>query len=74
MSPILADNAFFRATITNVFFFFSMNGFILLLYIHGLGGTEVEIGVVMGLYNAVGILCGPRDNNVILSASVMEAR
>lgn len=60
MSPILADNAFFRATITNFFFFFSMNGFILLpLYIHGLGGTEVEIGVVMGLYNAVGILCQP---------------
>lgn len=60
MSPILADNAFFRATITNFFFFFSMNGFILLpLYVHGLGGTAVEIGVVMGLYNAVGILCQP---------------
>ncbi len=60
MSPILADNPFLRATITNFFFFFSMNGFILLpLYIHGLGGTEVEIGVVMGLYNAVGILCQP---------------
>src|SRR3989304_6758945 len=37
-----------------------MNGFILLpLYVHGLGGTEVEIGVVMGLYNAVGIVCQP---------------
>lgn len=60
MSPILADNAFFRATITNFFFFFSMSGFILLpLHVHGLGGTEVEIGVVMGLYNAVGILCQP---------------
>lgn len=60
MSPILADNAFFRATITNFFFFFSMNGFILLpLYIHGLGGTAVDIGVVMGLFNAVGILCQP---------------
>ena len=60
MSPILADNPFLRATITNFFFFFSMNGFILLpLYVHGLGGTEVEIGVVMGLYNAVGIVCQP---------------
>lgn len=60
MSPILADNAFFRATITNFFFFFSMNGFILLpLYVHSLGGTEVEIGLVMGLYNAIGILCQP---------------
>jgi len=60
VSPILADNAFFRATITNFFFFFSMNGFILLpLYIHGLGGTAVDIGVVMGLFNAVGILCQP---------------
>jgi len=60
VSPILADKAFFRATITNFFFFFSMNGFILLpLYIHGLGGTAVDIGVVMGLFNAVGILCQP---------------
>jgi MFS family permease len=60
VSPILADNAFFRATMTNFFFFFSMNGFILLpLYIHGLGGTAVDIGVVMGLFNAVGILCQP---------------
>src|SRR2546425_436902 len=37
-----------------------MNGFILLpLYIAALGGTEVEIGIVMGLYNAVGIVCQP---------------
>src|SRR5438132_521531 len=37
-----------------------MNGFILLpLYIAALGGTEIEIGVVMGLYNAVGIVCQP---------------
>src|SRR5438105_12756170 len=37
-----------------------MNGFILLpLYIAALGGTEVEIGLVMGLYNAVGIVCQP---------------
>jgi MFS family permease len=58
--PILADKAFVRATITNFFFFFSLNCFILLpLYIEGAGGTEIEIGVVMGLYNAVGILCQP---------------
>jgi MFS family permease len=58
--PILADKAFIRATITNFFFFFSLNCFILLpLYIEGAGGTEIEIGIVMGLYNAVGILCQP---------------
>ncbi len=60
MRSILADNPFLRATATNFFFFLSMNGFILLpLYITSLGGTEVEVGVVMGLYNAVGILCQP---------------
>ena len=59
-SPILADKAFIRATITNFFFFFGLNCFILLpLYIEGAGGSEVEIGLVMGLYNAVGILCQP---------------
>lgn len=69
MSPILADNAFFRTTITHSFFFFSMNGFILLpLHVHGVGGTQVEIGV--GLRRPR----GPRDNNVILSASVIEMR
>lgn len=60
MSSILADNPFLRATVTNFFFFFSLNCFILLpLYIHGVGGTDVEIGFVMGLYSAVGILCQP---------------
>lgn len=60
MSPILADNPFLRATVTNFFFFLSLNGFILLpLYVHQRGGTEVEIGLVMGLYNAVGIVCQP---------------
>ncbi|OGK98615.1 MAG: hypothetical protein A3E31_07235 [Candidatus Rokubacteria bacterium RIFCSPHIGHO2_12_FULL_73_22] len=60
MPPILSDNPFVRATVTNFFFFFSLNSFILLpLYIHAQGGTEVEIGVVMGLYNAVGIVCQP---------------
>ena len=37
-----------------------MNGFVLLpLYIQQLGGTEVEIGFVMGLYSGVGIVCQP---------------
>lgn len=60
MPLILADNPFVRATVTNFFFFLSMNGFILLpLYVTRLGGTEVEVGVIMGLYNAVGIVCQP---------------
>src|SRR5437870_1370511 len=37
-----------------------MNGFVLLpLYIQQLGGTEVELGLVMGLYSGVGIVCQP---------------
>lgn len=45
---------------TNFFLFFGLNGFVLLpLYIHELGGTEVEIGLVMGLSSAVGIVCQP---------------
>jgi MFS family permease len=37
-----------------------MNGFVLLpLYIQQLGGTEVEIGLVMGLYSGVGIVVQP---------------
>jgi MFS family permease len=46
--------------VTNFFFFASLNGFVLLpLYIDRLGGTEIEIGLVMGLYSAVGIVCQP---------------
>jgi MFS family permease len=49
-----------RATVTSFFFFASLNGFVLLpLHIHALGGTEVEIGVVMGFYSAAGIVCQP---------------
>jgi MFS family permease len=49
-----------RATVTNFFFFLSLNGFALLpLDIQQLGGTEVEIGLIMGLYSAVGIICQP---------------
>jgi MFS family permease len=58
--PILAGNPFLRATLTNFFFFLSTNVFILLpLYIQRLGGTDVEIGLIMGLYNAVGIFSQP---------------
>jgi MFS family permease len=57
---ILAHRAFVRATVTNFFFFASLNGFVLLpLYIEQLGGTPAEIGIVMGLYSAVGIVVQP---------------
>jgi MFS family permease len=51
---------FLRTTVTNFFFFAGLNCFLLLpLYVHSLGGTEIGIGVVMGLYSAAGILCQP---------------
>ena len=60
MRAILAPSPFVRATVTNFFFCLSLNAFILLpLYIQALGGTEVEIGAIMGLYSAMGILCQP---------------
>ncbi len=60
MPSILAHHAFVRATLTNFFFSLSLNGYVLLpLHIHDLGGTEVAIGAVMGLYSAVGIVCQP---------------
>lgn len=60
MSAVFAQQAFVRATVTNFFFFASLNGFVLLpLHIQRLGGTEVEIGLVMGLYSAVGIVFQP---------------
>jgi MFS family permease len=58
--PLPSPRLFVRATVTNFFFFLSMNGFVLLpLYIQQLGGTEIEIGFVMGLYSGVGIVCQP---------------
>lgn len=60
MQDILADPAFRRATLTNFFFFSSQNGFVLLpLYVKQLGGSEIEIGFVMGVYSAVGIVIQP---------------
>jgi MFS family permease len=49
-----------RATAVNFFFCAAMNGFVLLpLYVEQLGGTAAEIGLVMGVYSAVGIVCQP---------------
>jgi len=49
-----------RATLTNFFFSLSLNGYVLLpLHVHALGGTDVAIGLVMGVYSAVGIVCQP---------------
>src|SRR5438067_8328323 len=57
---MLAHNAFVRATLTNFFFSLSLNGYVLLpLHVHALGGTDVAIGLVMGVYSAVGIVCQP---------------
>lgn len=57
---ILAHRRFLRATVVNFFFFASLNGFVLLpLHVQQLGGTPVEIGVVMGVYSAVGIVSQP---------------
>jgi MFS family permease len=51
---------FVQTTITNFFFFAALNCFVLLpLYIQGLGGTAAEIGIVMSLYSAAGIVCQP---------------
>lgn len=49
-----------RATVINFAFFLSFNAFVLLpLHIQELGGTEIEIGVLMGLYSAIGIVSQP---------------
>jgi len=49
-----------RATVINFSFFLSFNAFVLLpLHIQELGGTEIEIGVLMGLYSAIGIVSQP---------------
>ena len=60
MPPILAQQAFLKATATSFFFFASLNCFVLLpLYVTRLGGTEIAVGVVMGIYSGIGILCQP---------------
>lgn len=58
--PSVLTGQFFRVTSMNFLFFASINAFVLLpLYIQRLGGTEAQIGVVMGMYNAAGIFCQP---------------
>ena len=60
MRDILANRAFLHATLTSFFFYSSQNGFVLLpLYVKQLGGSEIEIGMVMGIYSAVGIVSQP---------------
>jgi MFS family permease len=60
VASILAPTPFVRAIVTNFFFFLGLNGFVLLpLYIQQLGGNEVQVGMVMGLYSGVGIVCQP---------------
>jgi MFS family permease len=60
MASLPRPSPFVLATVTNFSFFLSMNGFVLLpLYVRQLGGTEIEIGFVMGLYSGVGIVCQP---------------
>ena len=60
MSPYRFDPRFVRATVTNFFFWLSVNGYVLLpLHVEALGGTEVAIGLIMGLYSAVGIVTQP---------------
>jgi MFS family permease len=60
VQDILANPAFLRAALTSFFFFFSQNAFVLLpLHVKQLGGTELEIGLVMGVYSAVGIVAQP---------------
>jgi len=51
---------FVQATVINFFFSLSLSGYVLLpLHIAALGGTAVEIGAIMGLYPAIGIVCQP---------------
>ncbi len=59
-SQFLFTGPFAQATLTNFFFMSGVNCFILLpLYIHQLGATEAEIGLIQGAYSAVGIFCQP---------------
>lgn len=52
--------AFRRTAVTNFFFIASLNCFLLLpLYIQQVGGTEVEVGLIMGIYHVSGIVCQP---------------
>lgn len=52
--------AFLTIWLANFLFFTNLSSFYLLpLYIKSLGGTEAEIGLIMGGLNAVAIICQP---------------
>ena len=56
----MLSGPFLRAAVTNFLFFSNISSFNLLpLYIKGLGGTEVEIGLIMGVSNIAAIFCQP---------------
>ncbi|MCI0547329.1 MAG: MFS transporter [Candidatus Rokubacteria bacterium] len=56
----ILSGPFARATLTNFFFFFSLNGFVLLpIYVKTLGGDEADIGMIQAMYSAAGIICQP---------------
>jgi MFS family permease len=58
--PSVLTGQFFRVTSMNFFFFASVNAFVLLpLHIQHIGGSEAQIGLVMGMYSAAGIFCQP---------------
>jgi MFS family permease len=61
-SPLssVVTGQFFRITSTNFFFVAGLNAYVLLpLYIQRLGGTEAQIGLVMGMYNVAAVFCQP---------------
>lgn len=58
-NPVLSG-PFLRAAVTNFLFFSNLASFNLLpLYIKHLGGTEADIGLIMGVYNGTAIFCQP---------------
>ncbi|MBI3625399.1 MAG: MFS transporter [Candidatus Rokubacteria bacterium] len=58
--PSVLTGQFFRVTSMNFFFFASVNAYVLLpLHIQQIGGSEAQIGLVMGMYSAAGIFCQP---------------
>ena len=60
MDATISSFNFFVASLANFFFFASLNAFSLLpLYIKTLGGTESQIGWIMGSYSLTAILWQP---------------
>jgi MFS family permease len=58
--PPIYTRPFLVAGFTNLLFFMSLNGFNLLpLYVKHLGGTEAQIGFIMGMYSLASILFQP---------------